>query len=99
MTAQKAWRSLWSGRPSSNSRSGTLVSLIPSRAIGFIVMAGALLGALNLSVDDVLRPGAARVVYAMTMIGLGIVGLAILSRDHLSYRAISALIAAGNIIY
>ena len=90
---------MWSGVAPSTLRHDTPWGRVPARALGALMVAGAGLGALNLSVHGVLRPGTPRDVYAATMVGLALVGIYILTRSRVTNRVIAALVAAGNIVY
>jgi len=76
-----------------------LAGVVPARALGVILLAGAFLGSLNLGVDGVLRPGLGRVVYAVLMAVLVVIGIYVLAQAQLSYRAVALLVAYGNAVY
>jgi diguanylate cyclase (GGDEF)-like protein len=60
---------------------------------------GAALGTLNLFIDGVLRDGAARVVYAVTMLLLVALGAVLALRQRAGQHAAAVLVVAGDIVY
>jgi len=64
-----------------------------------LLVVGAGLGALNLLIDDVLRPGGFRLAYALTMLLLLVLGgvLVVLQRVHAA--TIAALVVTGDVVY
>ncbi|MCR6492956.1 diguanylate cyclase [Cellulomonas sp. P24] len=99
MTGERGGRPSWSRTLAPGDRAAPLSSVVPARALGFILLAGAALGALNLGVDGVLRPGVGRIVYGTMMALLVVMGIYFLRLPRLSYRAVALLIAYGNAVY
>ena len=72
---------------------------VSALALAFLLLAGAGLGSLNLAVDDVLREGPARWVYAATMVLCLLVALPLLVRRRAGTRTTFGLVLLGDLIY
>jgi diguanylate cyclase (GGDEF)-like protein len=60
---------------------------------------GAGLGSLNLFIDGVLRPGATRPVYAVTMLAMMAVGVVLAVRQRVTARTTATLVVVGDVVY
>lgn len=69
------------------------------RTVAALLLAGSVLGSVNLFLDDVLRPGPARLVYASTMAALFLLGLGLAGRPRLRPRWALAAVLLGDVVY
>ncbi|MEU2348864.1 GGDEF domain-containing protein [Modestobacter sp. NPDC049651] len=68
-------------------------------SLAVLLLVGAALGTANLFVDGVLDPGAGRVVYAVTMGFLAVLGGALLARRRLDPAVPAVLVVVGDAVY
>jgi diguanylate cyclase (GGDEF)-like protein len=64
-----------------------------------LLVVGAGLGSLNLFIDDVLRTGATRPVYAVAMVGLMALGVVLAVRQRVTATTTATLVVIGDVIY
>ncbi len=74
---------------------GRLAALV----LAVLLLVGAGLGSVNLLLDGVLRPGAGRWTYAVTMAGLGALGVLLLVRRRVDRPVIGLLVGLGDLVY
>jgi hypothetical protein len=64
-----------------------------------LLVVGAGLGSLNLFIDDVLRTGATRPVYAVAMVGLMALGVVLAVRQRVTATTTATLVVIGDVVY
>ena len=67
--------------------------------LAVLLLVGAGLGSVNLLLDGVLRPGAGRWTYAVTMAALAAVGVLLLVRRRVDRPVIGLLVGLGDLVY
>ena len=72
---------------------------LAARLLAGLILLGAGLGSVNLLLDGVLRPGAGRWTYALTMAALAAVGVLLLVRRRVDRPVIGLLVGVGDLVY
>ena len=72
---------------------------VAALTVAILLLAGALMGSVNLLVDGVLRPGDARWVYAATMVLLVAAAVPLVVRRRIGRWSVFGLVLLGDLVY
>ncbi|MEI4271908.1 GGDEF domain-containing protein [Klenkia sp. LSe6-5] len=79
--------------------SGVMGGRVAARVIAVLLLVGSALGALNLRVDGVLRPGTPTGVYAGAMALLAALAVVLLATGRVGRAAVAGLVLLGDVVY
>jgi len=69
------------------------------RTMAVLLFVGSLLGSINLLLEDVLRPGPARLIYAATMAALFLLGVVLALRPRVDPRSALMWVLLADVVY